>query len=160
MNVPLTVGIVLLIVISFAIAIEMNRLQSTKRRRLRTSTAPPRRSPHLEKRMIAAFSGPSSIYGDCFAEFSIWRQSDNTRMDVKTRAAWQVLNVFTRSLILRHLWQTLAGFVKGTILISVDAGTSHAIMWSAKETEQFNDCGVRAPWLPSKGRVGTLISGP
>jgi hypothetical protein len=159
MNVPLTIGIVLLIIISLAIAIELNRLRSTKRRRLRASIAPPRRSPHLEKRMIAAFAGPTKIHGECFAEFSIWRQSDNTRMDVKTRGPWAVLDVFTRSLILRHLWQTLEGFVKGTILISVDAGTSRAMLWSAKETEQFNDRGVRAPWLPSTGRVGTLISG-
>jgi hypothetical protein len=160
MNVPLAVGVLLLVVIGLAILIEVSRLQSTKRRRKRASVAPPRRSPYLEKRMVAAFVGPRNAYGDCFAEFSVWRQQDTTRMDLRTRGGWSVLDMFTRSLVLRYLWQTLAGLVKGAVTINVDLGTRHAMVWTAADTAQFNDNGVVAPWMPSKGRAGTLISGP
>ena len=161
MNLTLTIGIILLVFAGLAIVIEVSRMNAKKRKRKRASAAPPRRSPHLEKRMVAAFAGPRQTYGDCFAEFSVWRQLDNTRMDVRTRDAWQVLNAFTRSLIVRHLWQTLEGFVHGTVLVSVDSGSPDAILWTAEQTAAFNDCGVVAPWLPTKGgRVGTLMSGP
>jgi hypothetical protein len=159
MNLPLTLGAILLAIVCLAIAIEVGRLRSTKHRRLQVATAPPRRSEHLEKRMLSAFAGPRKEYGDCFAEFSVWRQSDNTRMDVKTKGNWLGLNVFTRSLIVRHLWQTLQGFVKGTVLVRVDFGAPGAILWNAAQAEHFDDKGVVAPWLPAKGRAGTLISG-
>lgn len=160
MNVPLTIGIVLLVIVSLAIAVEFNRDRARKRRRHRAAIAPPRRSQHLEHRMISAFEGPRKTYGDIFAEFSVWRQLDNTRMDVRTKGGWKVLNLFTRSLIVRHLWQTLEGLVSGTVHVNVDAGTRDAMLWTDEQTEKFNDCGVLAPWVPVKGRAGTLISGP
>ncbi len=161
MNLTLTIGLILLVFLGLAIAIEVSRLNAKKRRRKRASLAPPRRSQHLEKRMVAAFAGPRQTYGDCFAEFSVWRQLDSTRMDVRTRGPWQALNAFTRSLIVRHLWQTLEGLVHGSVLVSVDSGSRDAILWTAEKTAEFNDCGVVAPWIPKKGgRVGTLISGP
>ena len=159
MNLPLTLGIILLVAIGLAIAIEFGRMRSVKRRRLRAASAPPRRLQHLEKRMLSAFAGPRKEYGDCFAEFSIWRQSEHTRMDVRTKGDWQLLNVFTRSLIIRHLWQTLQGFVKGTVLVQVDFGSPGAILWNAAQTERFDDKGVVPPWIAGKGRAGTLISG-
>jgi hypothetical protein len=110
--------------------------------------------------MVSAFEGPRKTYGDIFAEFSIWRQLDNTRMDVRTKGGWSLLNLFTRSLIVRHLWQTLEGLVSGTVLVNVDAGSKDAILWTEAQTAKFNDCGVLAPWVPVKGRAGTLISGP
>ena len=100
------------------------------------------------------------MYGDIFVEFSVWRQSDNARMDVRTRGEWEVLNVFTRSLIVRHLWQTLAELVKGTAVVRIDLGSPNAMVWSAAQTEAFDDKGVAAPWMPARGRAGTLISGP
>ena len=160
MNLPLTFGIIVLAVVSLAIVIELTRVRSRRRRRLRATTAPPRRSKTLERRMLEAFTGPRKVYGDLFAEFSVWRQSENARMDVRTRGDWQVLNVFTRSLIARHLWQTLADLVKGTAVVRVDLGTPDAIVWNATATERFNDEGVVPAWVPVKGRVGTLISGP
>jgi len=160
MNLPLTISILLLFVISLAIAIDVDRLRSKKRRRRRALIAPPRRSAHLEKRMLAAFDGPRKTYGDCFAEFSIWRQLDNTRMDIRTNSAWLTLNLFARSLTVRHLWQMLEGLVHGTVIVNVDLGSKHAMIWTETHTDQFNDCGILAPWIPIKGRVGTLISGP
>ena len=159
MNLPLTLGVILLVVIGLAIVVEIGRMRAIKHRRLRAANAPPRRALHLEKRMLAAFAGPRKEYGDCFAEFSIWRQSDGTRMDVRTKDDWQLLNVFTRSLIVRHLWQTLAGFVKGTVLVRVDFGTPRQMLWNAAQTEHFDDKGVVPPWIAAKGRAGTLISG-
>jgi hypothetical protein len=160
MNLPLTIGIVLLVIIGLAIAIEFNRGRSKKLRRQRAAIAPPRRSLHLEKRMVAAFEGPRKTYGDVFAEFSIWRQVDNTRMEVRTKGGWTLLNLFTRSMIVRHLWKTLAGLVNGNVHVNVDLGSRHAMVWTAAQTEQFDDQGVQPPWIPVKGRAGTLISGP
>jgi hypothetical protein len=160
MNLPLSIGILILVIISLGIGIELGRMRSTKRRRQRARIAPPRRSPHLEKRMVAAFAGPRKTYGDVFAEFSIWRQAENTRMDVRTKGGWLLLNLFTRSLTVRHLWQMLETLVNGTVVVNVDYGTRDAMVWTEKQTDEFNDCGVLAPWVPIKGRVGTLISGP
>jgi hypothetical protein len=160
MNLPLAISILILFVIGLAIAIDVDRLRSKKRRRRRALIAPPRRSPHLEKRMAAAFDGPRKTYGDCFAEFSIWRQLDNTRMEVRTNSAWLALNLFTRSLTLRHLWQMLESLVHGTVIVNVDSGSKHAMIWTAKQTDEFNDCGILVPWIPIKSRIGTLISGP
>jgi hypothetical protein len=161
MNLPLTIGIILLAFVCLAIGIEIARINSKKRRRQRATIAPPRRSAQLEKRMVAAFEGPRKAHGDIFAEFSVWRQLDFTRMDVRTKPGWRVLDLFSRSLTVRHLWHTLSGLVNGKVIVNIDLGSPHAMIWSAKQTEDFNDCGVVAPWQPSKsGRVGTLISGP
>jgi hypothetical protein len=158
-NVTLATGLFVLAAVTLGIAIEVYRLRTAKRRKRRSAQAP-RRLPQLEARMADAFSGPRAIYGDCFAEFSIWRQSETTRMDVATKSAWTALNLFTRSLIVRHLWRQLAGFAKTAPLVHVDPGTANAIVWSAVSTAQFDDKGVKEPWVPAKGRVGTLISGP
>jgi hypothetical protein len=159
MNIPLTVGLVLLAIIGLAIVIEFNRERTKKRRRRALLTAPPKRSVHLERQMLKAFAGPRENYGDCFAEFTIVRQPDTTRMNVTTRGAWQFLGVFTRRLIIRHLWTSLRALAKGHVLVCVDLGAPDAVIWTSKETEEFNDCGVVAPWVAAKGRAGTLISG-
>jgi len=159
-NVTLAVGLFVLAFVALGIGIEVYRLRTTKRRKRRASQSAPRRLPQLEQRMADAFSGPRAIYGDCFAEFSIWRQSETTRMDVSTKTAWSALNLFTRSLIVRHLWRQLAAFAKNTVMVHVDPGTPHAIVWSALSTQQFDDKGIKEPWAPAKGRVGTLLSGP
>lgn len=159
MNLTLELGIITLLVVALGIAIEVARLRSRKNRLKRAEGAPARRSPHLEKRMVAAFDGPRREYGDCFAEFSVWRQADHTRMDVTTKGEWRLLNLFTRSLIVRHLWQTLQGLVKGAVLVRVDFGAPGAMLWNAAQTEHFDDKGITPPWVPVKGRAGTLISG-
>jgi len=159
-NLTLAVGLFVLAFVALGIAIEVYRLRTTKRRKRRASQGPPRRLPQLEARMANAISGPRAIYGDCFAEFSIWRQSETTRMDVSTKSAWSALNLFTRSLIVRHLWRQLAGFAKNTAMVHVDPGTPNAIVWSALSTAQFDDKGIKEPWARAKGRVGTLLSGP
>jgi len=159
-NLTLAVGTFVLAFVVLGIAIEVQRLRAAKRRRKQAALAPPRRMPQMERRMADAFSGPRAIYGDCFAEFSIWRQSETTRMDVSTKTAWQALNKFTRSLIVRHLWRSLAKFASKSVLVHVDPGTPHAIVWTAQTNAQFDDGGVKEPWVPAKGRVGTLISGP
>jgi len=160
MNLPLAAGVLLLAIVLLGIGIEVYRLQARKRRRRVAVSAPPRRLPHLERRMADAFSGPRAVYGDLFAEFSIWRQSDTTRMDVATRDPWHGLNAFTQSLILRHLWRSLTEFARNNVLVHVDSGTPRAIVWSAMSTENFNDGGKLEPWAPVKGRVGTLYTGP
>lgn len=160
MNLPLTIGIAVLVIISLAIAVEMGRTRSKKLRRQKAAIAPPRRSQHLERRMVAAFAGPRKTYGDCFAEFSIWRQLDTTRMDIRTKGAWHVLDLFTRSMTVRYLWQALDGLVKGPVTVNVDMGSRDAMVWSQAANDAFNDKGVVPPWVPVKGRVGTLISGP
>jgi hypothetical protein len=145
---------------SLAVGIELGRARSKQRRRRRAADAPPRRSAQLEKRMVAAFAGPRKAYGDCFAEFSVWRQLDTTRMDVRTKGEWLRLDLFTRSLTVRHLWQMLADLVNGPVIVSVDLGSRNAMLWTAQHTAEFNDCGVLAPWVPVRGRAGTLLSGP
>ena len=158
MNVTPTAGIVLLAVVLLGI-IEVYRLRSHKRRR-EAALALTRRLPQLERRMTDAFSGPRAVYGDLFAEFSIWRHAETTRMDVATRDPWLTLNAFTQSLILRHLWRSLANFARSSVLVQVDPGTPRALVWSATSTENFNDGGNLEPWAPAKGRVGTLLPGP
>jgi hypothetical protein len=143
MNLPLAIGIAVLVIISFAIANEMGRMRTKTVRRQRASIEPPRRSQHLEKRMVSAFAGPRKTYGDCFAEFSVWRQAENTR-----------------SMTVRYLWQALDGLVKGPVTVNVDLGSRDAMVWSKAANDAFKDKGVVPPWIPVKGRVGTLISGP
>lgn len=159
MNLTLAAGLFVLAAVALGIGIEIYRLRMAKRRKKRTGQAP-RRLPQLERRMADAFSGPRAIYGDCFAEFSIWRQAETTRMDVFTKQAWTALNIFTRSLIVRHLWRQLSAFAKNSVLVHVDPGTPNAMVWSAATTAQFDDKGVLEPWAPARGRVGTLLSGP
>ena len=159
MNVPLAIGIAVLCAIVLGIAIEVSRLRAAKIRRARAAGKAPQRSMHLEREMAPAFGGPRSAYGECFARFSIWRQLETTRMEIWTSGPWQALNLFTRSLILRHLWQSLVKLTKTTVIISVDAGGPGAMVWNAQSNAQFNDGGVQPPWAPARGRAGTLISG-
>jgi hypothetical protein len=159
MNVPITLGAVALFVVAVGIAIEISRGRERARRRKRYSLAPPKRRPHLERRMLTAFAGPRRSYGECFTQFSVWQQFETTRMDVSSAGPWLALNLFTRSLIVRHLWSMLQRFSKSTVVVYVDAGAPEAMIWNQESTDQFNDCGVQEPWAPAKGRAGTLISG-
>ena len=159
MNPMLAIGILLLSAIVLAIVIELGRARATKRRQRRAMKAPPKRMPHLEQRMAAAFEGPRRSYGPCFAEFSIWRQYETTRMDVGTTGTWRALNDFTRALAVRHLWRALVKLTGGTVVVHVDPGTPTAILWTQASTDEFKDFGMTEPWAPAKGRVGTLISG-
>jgi hypothetical protein len=159
MNVPLAVGVAVFCAIALGIAIELARLRAAKRRRARVMSKAPQRSMHLEREMAPAFKGPRSAYGECFARFSIWRHFDTTRMEIWTSGPWEALNLFTRSLILRHLWLSLVTLTKTQVVISVDAGAPNAMVWNAQMNEQFKDGGVPAPWARATGRAGTLISG-
>jgi hypothetical protein len=158
-NLTLELGIVVLVVISLGIAIEVYRLAAAKRRKRRAAAGPIRRSPHLERRMAEAFRGPREAYGDVFEGFSVMRQADMTQMDVSTKGPWQSLNLFTRSLIVRHLWRSLERLARNTVTVRVDPGAPGSMTWTAKQTAEFNDGGKMEPWAPARGRAGTLISG-
>jgi hypothetical protein len=158
-NLTLELGIVVLVVIGLGIVIEVYRLAAAKRRKRRAAALPARRSPHLERRMAEAFRGPREAYGDVFAGFSVMRQADMTQMDLSTKGPWQTLNLFTRSLIIRHLWRSLEKLARNTVTVRVDPGAPGSMLWTAKQTAEFNDGGKMEPWAPARGRAGTLISG-
>ncbi len=158
-NLTLELGIVVLVVIGIGIAIEVYRLNAAKRRKRRAAMGPPRRSPHLERRMAEAFRGPREAYGDVFEGFSVVRVADTTQMDVATKGPWLNLNLFTRSLIVRHLWRSLEKLARNTVTVRVDPGAPNAMLWTAKQTAEFNDGGKMEPWAPARGKAGTLISG-
>jgi hypothetical protein len=158
-NLTLELGIVVLVVIGLGIVIEVYRLAAAKRRKRRAAALPARRSPHLERRLAEAFRGPREAYGDVFAGFSVMRQADMTQMDVSTKGPWQTLNLFTRSLIIRHLWRSLEKLARNTVTVRVDPGAPGSMLWTAKQTAEFNDGGKMEPWAPARGRAGTLISG-
>jgi hypothetical protein len=158
-NLTLELGIVVLVVMAIGIGIEVYRLAAAKRRKRRAAMGPARRSPHLERRMADAFRGPREAYGDVFAGFSVMRVADTTQMDVATKGPWQTLNLFTRSLIVRHLWRSLEKLARNTVTVRVDAGAAGAMLWTAKQTAEFNDGGKMEPWAPARGKAGTLISG-
>jgi hypothetical protein len=158
-NLTLALGIVVLVVIGIGIVIEVYRLAAAKRRKRRAAATPARRSPHLERRMAEAFRGPREAYGDVFAGFSVMRQADMTQMDVSTKGPWQTLNLFTRSLIVRHLWRSLEKLARNTVTVRVDPGAPGSMLWTAKHSTEFNDGGKMEPWAPARGRAGTLISG-
>lgn len=159
MNVPVTLGVLTLIVVAIAIVVEVGRKRADAKKRRRAANAPPQRRPHLERQMLAAFEGPRKTYGEIFGSFSVWRQYETTRMEISTGAPWLGLNTFTRSLIVRHLWRMLETFAKTTAVVYVDTGAPGAMVWTAASTAAFDDCGVAEPWAPAKGRAGTLISG-
>jgi hypothetical protein len=158
-NLTLELSIVVLVVVGIGIAIEVNRLAASRRRKQRASSAPARRSYHLERHMAEAFRGPRKAYGDVFAGFSVMRQANTTQMDVSTKGPWQSLNLFTRSLIVRHLWRSLEKLARNTVTVRVDPGAPGSMLWTAKQTAEFNDGGKMEPWAPARGRAGTLISG-
>jgi hypothetical protein len=158
-NLTLELGIVVLVVIGIAIAIEVYRLGAAKSRKRRAAAGPARRAPHLERSMAEAFRGPREAYGDVFAGFSVMRLADTTQMDVWTKGPWQTLNLFTRSLIVRHLWRSLEKLARNTVTVRVDAGAPGSVIWTAKQTAEFNDGGKMEPWAPARGKAGTLISG-
>jgi hypothetical protein len=158
-NLTLELGIVVLIVIGVGITIEVYRLATAGRRKRRVAMGPPRRSPHLERRIAEAFRGPREAYGDVFAGFSVMRVADTTQMDVATKGPWQTLNLFTRSLIVRHLWRSLEKLARNTVTVRVDPGAPGSMLWTAKQTAEFNDGGKMEPWAPARGKAGTLISG-
>jgi hypothetical protein len=60
----------------------------------------------------------------------------------------------------RHLWLTLRKLTqeKVNVTVAVDAGTPTELKWTALETEHFDDRGVKAPWAPTVGPAGTLVS--
>jgi hypothetical protein len=158
-NLTLELGIVVLAAIGLGIAIEVYRLMEAKRRKRRAAAAPARRSPHLERRMAEAFRGPCDAYGDVFAGFSVMRQADMTQMDIATKGPWLTLNLFTRSLIVRHLWRSLEKLARNTVTVRVDPGAPGSMLWTAKQTAEFNDGGKMEPWARARGKAGTLISG-
>ena len=158
MNLTLELGIVVLVVIGLGIAIEVYRLSAAKRRKRRAASGPARRSPHRApdgRRLPRTARGVRR----CVFRLSVMRVADTTQMDVATKGPWQTLNLFTRSLIVRHLWRSLEKLARNTVTVRVDPGAPGSMTWTVKQTAEFNDGGVPDPWSPAKGRVGTLISG-
>ena len=134
----LAAGFVL--IIGVCVAVEAWRTR-TRDRKLRSRYRSPRRQPHLEDAIRAAFAGPIEQHGQIFTSYAIWKRDNETSLELTAADRFSRLNEFTRSLIIRHLWRALEKLVGGSVVI-VDAPPQ---TWSAATDETFNDHGVD-PW--------------
>jgi hypothetical protein len=73
----------------------------------------------------------------------VWRRETETRLELFAGDPWLVLNEFTRSLVVRHLWRALETLVQGSVVI-VDTPSQQ---WSKTIDAAFDDRGVD-PWGP------------
>jgi hypothetical protein len=153
-----------LIALSIFIGIALLRSRAVKSarkaRRREAALSRVRELPLLEKEMAEkAFAGPQKVYGAIFTGFSVLGSVRHVRMDVQTRPEFHRNNVFTKLMIVRHLWRTLKATTPGTAEVVVDNGTPNRITWTEAHDAKFDDRGIREPWLPVTGPAGTLISG-
>ena len=140
-----------LLALVIMIVIEVLRLRAGSRMKTRVPQRVPRRQPILEDRIRSAFEGPRAQYGEIFVNYTIWRRDNETRLELFSGDPWLRLDLFTRSLVVRHLWRALEALAQGTVVV-VDAP---AQQWSKEIDAKFNDTGVD-PWGP---RTPTLGSG-
>jgi hypothetical protein len=140
--IPLILASTALLALALLIVIEVVRTRAAQRARTRVRARHPRRQPQIEDQLRSAFEGPRAAYGDIFVSYMVWRRERETRLELFAGDPWMALNAFTRSLVVRHLWRSLEGIAKGSIVI-VD---SPAQQWSKAIDENFDDSGVLAPW--------------
>jgi len=130
-----------LLALALMIAVEILRLRAVSRRLPRRISRHPRRQPLLEDRIRDAFLAPVNQYGEIFTSFMIWRRERETRLELATGDPWHLLNEFTRSLVVRHLWRALERLANGSVVI-VDSPLQR---WSKEIDEKFDDQGID-PW--------------
>jgi hypothetical protein len=138
-----------LLALTMMIIIEVLRLRAGSRKKVRVQRRP-RRQPVLEDRIRTAFDGPRSQFGEIFVSYLIWRRENETRLELFSGDPWLRLDLFTRSLVVRHLWRALEVFAQGSVVI-VDAP---AQQWSKDVDARFNDNGID-PWGPPPPSFGS-----
>lgn len=138
-----------LLALALMIVIEVVRLRSGSRTKVRVPRRP-RRQPILEDRIRSAFDGPREQFGEIFVSYMIWRRESETRLELFSGDPWLRLDLFTRSLVVRHLWRALETFAQGSVVI-VDAP---AQQWTKEVDARFNDNGVD-PWGPRPPTLGS-----
>ncbi len=141
-----------LFALGMVIVSEVLRLRANTRKRVKVRHRHPRRQPMLEERIRDAFIGPRGQFGEIFVSYMVWKRENETRLELFSGTPWLALNVFTRSLIVRHLWRTLEALTQGSVVI-VDQPPQQ---WTQKIDAAFDDRGVD-PWGP---RPGFGIDGP
>ncbi len=121
------------------------------RRRVRsTPRVAPRRQPHLEDAIRAAFDDPAAAHGKIFDSYSVWKREAETRLELVAADSFGNLNEFTRCLIVRHLWRALEHLARGSVVI-VDNPPQ---IWSESVDLAFHDQGVD-PWrIVRSGSLG------
>jgi hypothetical protein len=145
----LALALVAAVALTLAIVVIAERVRArAARRRVRvTPRVPPRRQPHLEDAIRAAFDGPAANHGEIFASYAIWKREQETRLELFAADPFANLNEFTRCLIVRHLWRALESLATGSVVV-VDNPPQR---WSESIDAAFHDQGVD-PWkLPPIG---------
>jgi hypothetical protein len=140
--VPVILASAVLLALVVMIAVEVLRLRAPARRP-KVRHRRPRRQEVLEDRIRGAFDGPRAQFGDIFVNYMVWRRERETRLELFAGDPWLLLNEFTRSLVVRHLWRALEALVQGSVVI-VDAPSQQ---WSKTIDAAFDDRGVD-PWGP------------
>jgi hypothetical protein len=138
-----------LLALALVIVIEVLRLRAGSRSKTRVTRRHPRRQPGLEDSIRTAFDGPRAQFGEIFVSYMIWRRENETRLELFSGDPWLRLDLFTRSLVVRHLWRALEVLTQGSVVI-VDAP---AQQWSKEIDAKFNDKGVD-PWGPRPPTLG------
>jgi len=130
-----------LLVVALMILIEILRLRSRGRGPQMRTSRHPRRLPFLEERLRDAFEGPVRQYGEIFVSYTVWRQDQETQLELYSADPWLRLNEFTRSIVVRHLWRALEALTKGAVVI-VDSPPQR---WTKEADAAFDDQGID-PW--------------
>jgi hypothetical protein len=138
--IALFIAVVAMIALVALIAIEIARAR-TKPAVTLTQRSAPRRQPHLEDRIRAAFDAPRGQYGDVFVKYAVWKRDQETRLELYAAGPFAQLNEFTRCLIVRHLWRALEGLAEGSVVV-VDSPPQR---WSKAIDQKFHDHGID-PW--------------
>lgn len=108
----------------------------------RTRTRPPERVParrayDLEDHVGDLLTGPIHRYGRIFVHYEVWRDEEQTRLELRAGTPWNRLNVFARSLVVRYLWQALER-IAGAAVVVVDVP---AQQWDKSVDAHFQDEG-------------------
>jgi hypothetical protein len=148
--IPVYLVSAVLVALTVMIVVEVLRLRAGGRTKTRVRVRQPRRQPLLEDQIRSAFDGPRAQHGEIFVSYKVWRRENETRLELFSGDPWLRLDLFTRSLVVRHLWRALEAIVQGTVVI-VDAP---AQQWSKEIDAKFNDNGVD-PWGPRPPTLGS-----
>ncbi len=140
-----TAGIaVVVLVLLIALAV----YAGTRRKPEAPIPQPRRRAFELEEHVGDLLTGPTHRYGRIFTKYEVWKDDNETRLELVAGPPWKRLNEFARALVVRYLWQALER-IAGSAVVIVDAP---AQTWNAEEDTKFQDDGwdwltFPSPWL-------------
>lgn len=133
----LALAIAALVALVVLVALEMYQ-RAHPRVRPKPPPRGPRRLQHLEAYVAGAVDETKQQFGEIFVDYRVWREDQETRLELTSAPPWRRMSEFTRCLCVRHLWRALESVASGAVVV-VDRPLQR---WTKDEDAVFRDRGV------------------